>query len=453
MSIWTLIIGYGLVLLFIGSRTKKAENLDDLNIASGKMNWIASAFGIAASWIWAPALLVAGEKAFLQGFTGVFWFIAPNVLTLIVFAFISERALNKLKNEHTLSELMSNIYGSKRIKTIYNFELLTLSGLSVAVQLLAGANVIRYVADINFGLLTVFFAVIALIYTWGSGFRANVITDVVQMIVMMVAVTVALIVIMPGATLDFGGVEKVSTNFFSRDNWLIFLTYGLTTTIGLISGPVGDQSYWQVAFSMDKKRVKHSFMLSALIFATVPVSMAFIGFAGAGAGFAPENIGYVGLEFIRANASYGVYALFILAIISGLTSTLDSCMTAVGSIFSNLGSKRTGMKEARIGMVVVAVFGIVIANIPNLTIFWLFLFYGVLRSSILVPTVITMVKRKLPSESSIFYGILGAFFIGIPIYFYGALNDVVPISVLGTIMTVLIPTISILLGYKTRRKA
>ena len=42
--------------------------------------WLA-ALSIAASWIWAPALFVASQKAYDQGLPGVFWFTFPNVLS------------------------------------------------------------------------------------------------------------------------------------------------------------------------------------------------------------------------------------------------------------------------------------------------------------------------------------------------------------------------------------
>lgn len=438
VNVWSVIIAYGIFLLYLGARTSKPKNINELNIADGNMNWVLSAFGIAATWIWAPALFVASERSYLFGFWGVAWFIIPNIFTLMFFSYLSTKAVQRVGDEHTLSELMGNIYKSKRVKKIYNFELLALSAFSVAVQLLAGGAVVSYISNINFGVATIFFALIALIYTWSGGFKANITTDFVQMVIMIIAVVVALVYVLPDATMDFSGVKGISTSFFSKDNWTLFLTYGLTTTIGLIAGPVGDQSYWQIAFSMQKKNIKKSFLLSALIFGIVPVGMAMVGFIAKGSGFEATNSAYVGLEFIMSKTPEFVFILFILAIVSGLASTLDSAMCAVGSITSNFG-KRKGIKEARIGMIAVAILGIIIANIPNISVFWLFLFYGVLRSSVLVPTISTMLMKEKPSESAIYHGTLYAILFGLPVYAVGAIQKIQVLSITGTLLTVLIP--------------
>lgn len=45
----------------------------------------ATALSIAATWIWAPALFTSTEKAYTNGLPGLFWFLIPNVLCLILF--------------------------------------------------------------------------------------------------------------------------------------------------------------------------------------------------------------------------------------------------------------------------------------------------------------------------------------------------------------------------------
>ena len=59
--------------------TKKEKNVERFCVGSRKENWIMSALSIAATWIWAPALFVSTEKAYANGFVGLFWFLVPNV--------------------------------------------------------------------------------------------------------------------------------------------------------------------------------------------------------------------------------------------------------------------------------------------------------------------------------------------------------------------------------------
>jgi len=440
-----IMIGVG----FIGY--KKNINLLELNLGNRKVGWVQTAFSIAATWIWAPALFVASQRAYVDGVLGFFWFFVPNVLSLILFAFISSRALQKLKNEQTLPDLMGSVYNSKRVKNIYNFQVIFLLMMSTGVQLLAGGIVLNKITGINFGLLTIIMALVALTYSFLSGIKASIKTDAIQMVIIIVALVFALINFGPTETIQFSGINDRPTGFFTEYNWNLFLAFGLTTTIGLLAGPIADQTFWQRAFSMQKQNVVKSFVLGSLIFALVPLGMAIIGFMASGRGFIPNDRSIVGLEYVIAYGPTFVAVLFILAIISGLSSTLDSNMVAMGSVLSNISAKTNSVTYARLGMVFIAIFGIAIANIPNIDIFWLFLFYGVMRSSVAVPTIVTMVKKQVPSEEAIFTGILFAFLLGVTTYAVGAIASIRFLALTGTILTVLIPTATILYDGVKRR--
>lgn len=87
-------------------------------------------------------------------------------------------------------------------------------------------------------------------------------------------------------------------------------------------------------------------------------------------------------------------------------------------------------------MVVLSVAAIGIANIPGLTVLYLFLFYGTLRASTLLPTIVTLLRPKV-SEKGVFYGILGSILIGLPIFAYGNLNKITGLIIFGSLFSVL----------------
>ena len=74
-----------------------------------------------------------------------------------------------------------------------------------------------------------------------------------------------------------------------------------------------------------------------------------------------------------------------------------------------------------------ALLAICIANIPNMKILYMFLFYATMRSSTLLPTVTMILKQKNLSESGLFYGIIASLCIGLPIFAYGNFNSCVMI--------------------------
>lgn len=60
--------------------TKKEKNVERFCVGSRKENWIMSALSIAATWIWAPALFVSTEKAYANGFVGLFGFGTKRIM-------------------------------------------------------------------------------------------------------------------------------------------------------------------------------------------------------------------------------------------------------------------------------------------------------------------------------------------------------------------------------------
>jgi Na+/proline symporter len=125
-------------------------------------------------------------------------------------------------------------------------------------------------------------------------------------------------------------------------------------------------------------------------------------------------------------------------LLSGLVSTLDSSLCAISSLtghdIAEMFKSKNTMWYAKIGMMFLAIFGLVIANIPDMKILYLFLFYGTLRASTLLPTVLTIWKGKL-SESGVFWGICTALFVGAPMMAYGNFGGGLHFKVWGAIFT------------------
>ena len=71
--------------------TKKENNIERFCVGNRNTGWMISALSIAATWIWAPALFTSTENAYTKGFAGLFWFLVPNVLCLILFIPFAKR--------------------------------------------------------------------------------------------------------------------------------------------------------------------------------------------------------------------------------------------------------------------------------------------------------------------------------------------------------------------------
>lgn len=419
--------------------TKKENSVERFCVGSRKENWVMSALSIAATWIWAPALFVSTEKAYTAGYVGLFWFLVPNVLCLILFIPFARRIREEMPEGITLSGYMKQKYKSDGVKRVYLFQLIGLSVLSTGVQLLAGSQVLSVATGLPFGLVTVLLAVIALSYSVISGIKASILTDAIQMVFMLVA-SIGFLVMAVGAVGGnriIAGMDGISeTSFWSREGIDTFLSFGLPTTVGLLSGPFGDQSFWQRAFAIKQSRIGHAFFLGAVLFGIVPLSMGILGFAGAGIGYQAQDLGVINFELIQNLMPAWTVLPFLYMIISGLLSTVDSNLCAASSLVTDVTGGKV-LKKTKWGMVVLLVAGIAIANVPRITVTHLFLFYGTLRASTLLPTILTLKGIKF-APKGIQYGVIFAMVIGLPVFAYGTILDSGLYKTLGSLLTVLL---------------
>ena len=184
---------------------------------------------------------------------------------------------------------------------MYLFQLMGLSVLSTGVQLLAGSQVLSTATGISFELVTVLLAVIALSYSLFSGIKASMLTDAIQMIFMLAASAAFLIMTISPAELleywkEYMEYPGITRSFWYERGIEVFLAFGLPTTIGLLSGPFGDQSFWQRAFAVKGNRIGHAFLVGAILFGMVPFSMGILGFAGAGIGYQAKDLGVINFD-------------------------------------------------------------------------------------------------------------------------------------------------------------
>ena len=148
--------------------------------------------------------------------------------------------------------------------------------------------------------------------------------------------------------------------------------------------------------------------------------------------------------------------LFFLLILSGLISTVDSSLCAVSSVaghdvveriktsnkFDSFSKSVFGkwlfakeLRVAHLAMFITLILAICIANIPWMTITYLFLVYGTLRSSVMLPTIFAIKGVKM-SEKGLFWGIVASLAIGLPLFAIGKLNNIVPLIVGGSLLTI-----------------
>lgn len=442
------LILYFIVIIGMTVFIKKPQNKSDYIAGGHDVGTISTALSISATWIWAPALFVSAEQSYTNGYSGLLWFLVPNIVCLLLFIPFAIRLRKKMPYGFTLSQLMNDTYGTK-VKNIYVTQLSLLSLLSTIVQLVAGGKIISIMTGIPFWITTVILGGVALIYSLNKGIRASIFTDAIQMLLILIAC----FVLVPMA-ININGIQPITegfkgigrdTTFFNANGIQLMLAFGIPTTIGLIAGPFGDQNFYQRIFSVKQDKIKKAMILGAISFAIVPLGMGILGFIASGVGFTGGDISVVNFELIRAILPQWASIVFMFVLLSGLLSTIDSNLNSISSLTNDI-VKDAKVSHLKWAMVILTVLSIVLSNI-NMTIVDFFLIYGILRATTFGTTVMTLLGYQF-KPNGVFYGVLVALVVGMPTFVYAKANDILWLNIVASIFTLTISVIIALIHKK-----
>ncbi len=453
-EITNLVVLYGAALIsVVWFKTHTENHVEGFLAANRNVSLWRGALSIAVTWVWAPAIFVSSLQSFTKGLPGIFWFTAPNILCFFVFTPLGIR-LRKLAPEgYTLPQFISTRFPGSRAAHI-GF-LLVFFGYqlgAIIINTLAGGSLLNAISGINIYAAIAAMAAITLTYSLLSGLRASILTDVIQMI-MLIGIAFVLIpwcIINAGGwqsiVRGLGGFDGLHKNIF--DPWLAF-SLGIPMTLSLISGPIGDQVFFQRAMAVKQKDIARTFIFGGLIFGIVPIMLSLLGFIGANevsrgalSVSDPQLVGPIVVGHLLPKAA--LYAFTLMAF-AGLCSTLDSSLCAISSLGSidiykkyiNSAAVDTQIvKAARICMILMTIIGTSIALCkPKLL--WCFLAYGALASAGLFPTIFALYWKRL-TANGVFWAIVLSLIIGTPLSIYANITDNPYLIVAAAILSVLI---------------
>lgn len=453
-AIVTLVI-YGVVMFGWQALVRKKETPEFYGLADRRLGGMTMVLSIAATWLWGQAVLVSAQTAFNMGAAGFFWFTVPNIAALALFGVIVRRIQSKpkLKAGMTLSSNMA-VHYSSRVGKMFAGALIVVQTAGVFIQLSAGAFILEKLMGLPYNAGVIAMAVIVTAYTVRSGFIASVKTDALQMVlVLAAAVTIAVYVFGVGQVNITEGFSGVSGNhaLFGPLAFTVFLTYGLGQAIGLITGPVGDQMYWQRAYATNRiASVAQLFGGAALAFAVPVLVFGATGFAAVAAGISPADTQLVSLDVIQQYVPAPLMTFITVALIAALTSTADSNLCAWSSMWlQDFRVKGTSQAQAvviaRIAMVMFVAVGVIIAML-RIPIAIAFLTYITIRATMFAPTLAAVLGRRAVSERAVFYSMIAGVVIGAPMYLTGFATGNAVFSVVGALSAVGLPAIGVVLG-------
>ena len=367
------------------------------------------AASIASTWIWAPALFVSSSMAYLNGLFGFLWFFIPNVLTLILFGYLTQKYVPT--EGFTVGSLFDDMKAQQKLHDIVSVILLV---CSTTVQFIALDMIVCMFITANIYISTIIVGLLCFAYIYYGGIKLCIQSDAWKYLILATS-GIFLVAVMlfnnalPSSEIICGinwfGIND--PNFIS-----ISLSFGIITAIGLLSAPYVDNTFWQRAYSMNKDRRYRIHLKSAWMFGLIPFMFGFLGFIATATSTDPTwNI----TKMFEGNLLLQV--VFLIAAFSTLIATIDSNMCALNSLTYkefNLKNDKLPIPILMIGLPMLIIF------IFHPSIVDMFLVYGTIRTAIAIPTVLKMFDRY--SRNRLFIGTLLAVLIGGIGYIYCAIT-------------------------------
>ena len=399
------IVAYLAMMLFIGFKmSNKNKNTDDFYLGGRKLGPLVTAMSAEASDMSSWLLMGLPGVAYLTGVADAAWTaIGLAIGTYLNWLLVARRirVYTHTTNSITIPDFFSDRYGDKKhilssvaaVIIIIFFIPYTASGFAACGKLF------NQLFGVNYMVAMIVSAAIIVGYCALGGFLAASTTDLIQSIVM----TIAIVIVVVYATHMAGGMDAVLTNARALPGYLSLTSvydpetgsasaYGALTSFSMLAWGLGYFGMPHVLLRFmateDDKKLKTSRRI-ATIWVVISMAVAvFIGIAGLGmtkAGALPvlADSERIIITVAQLISSHGVLAAVIAGVIlSGILastmSTSDSQLLAASSSFSqNLLQDLFGVKltqkqsilVARLTVVVIAIIAVFLARNPDSSVF------------------------------------------------------------------------------------
>jgi Na+/proline symporter len=365
---WILVgvMGYVVLQLVVGiavSRGIRSES--DYLIAGRSIGLGLATFSMFATWFGAETCLGAAGKFYAEGFIGGTTDPFGYALALFLMGLIFAAPLWK-RGLTTLADLFRIRYSPG----VERFAALMMAPTSIfwaAAQIRAFGQVLHSTSELGVTICVTIAAVVVIIYTCSGGLRADVMTDLIQGIAIVIGLVVMLAVLGLSPQVNLAeawrGVDSSKLRLFGgaeSSKWALLELWVLTLCGSLIAQEVAAR----VLSTKSPAVARKATLFGGAMYLVIGLIPAFIGLVGTRLMPNLANPELILPELAQKYLPTLVYILFAGALVSAILSTVDSTLLAASSIISHnfIVSFKPDMSDARklrLARSGVVVFGIV----------------------------------------------------------------------------------------------
>jgi urea-proton symporter len=411
------LVGYSLICIALAAIVElgRRPTAERFLVADRKIGGVLGALAVAASWIWAPALFVSTQVGYKWGYSGLFWFVVPNMLALIIFAPLAQKVRRVLPEGYSYIEFIRG--KDCHFREVQLFIQMLVQVVCCAIQLTAGAELLTFVSGTSYPVIVSVMAMAPLCYCLIGGLVSSVLTDCIQYLIIVGAIT--LIYLNMPLSHDPGVLTHFQFNPFDPN---VLLQFGIGSCLTLIFGIFSNHQQWQRAFAADYRQVRKTFSIAGILHGFVTFSLGTLGVLLAKTGYVTHHIQIVGAEYIATNMAPLFTAIFTVMALSGLCATMSSALCAFGSLYATeIARGSDSIKSARQAMLVLSVLAFCVA-IFRFPVIVLWMFCGLIRLGTAAPTIISVFSKGFSGKAGT-TAIVVSILASAPLFVYGSVLD------------------------------
>ncbi|WP_319471356.1 sodium:solute symporter family protein [uncultured Pseudodesulfovibrio sp.] len=306
---------------------QKQETTEDYYVGGRGVGTLPLAALWMSSWVGGAAIMGTAEKSYQIGLSSL-WYPLSMFSGFIFFALIFAGRIKRLGDQHqhiTYPDLIEQRYDTKARLVSTVTTILAYVGYT-ASQLLSAAHIITSITGINLGYSFLVATTVTVTYTSFGGFFAVEKTDRFQTLLVVIGVSA---VAVPLTWHSLGDISRLSTelpaDFFQFGSWgwgaifAMFISMVLTFFTSM-------DSYTRCYAAKSVRSARNGTLLAALIVLCISGSICFLGMSAKLIIPSGTDGASTLIRLIMHVFPAGVKGLMLVAILSAIMSTADTCI-------------------------------------------------------------------------------------------------------------------------------
>lgn len=314
---------------FIGKRIKK--NSDDFLYAGRNVGLALSTATLIAAWVTGNTTMSAPEQGYTIGILACFGY-ATAGLSLCIFAPLALRIKKIMPHGCTSGDFVRCRYG----KAVWIVFLLISAWYFVGFlmsQAMAGGILLQSLSGLEYHIGMLLIMVVCTVYTLKGGLKAILSTDFIMamliLIMLLITAVLAFFKFSPAQVYDGVMAGKPELMNVLSGVGIMYLGSNFLFATGEI---FHSNIWWQRIYAAKEKVTFRSFILSGLIWTTVPIIAGSLAFVAVAEGYVVPQVNMVFPIVVSKLLGPAGAVLVLIIIYSALASTVSSVLTASSNL-------------------------------------------------------------------------------------------------------------------------